>query len=50
LLWAALAADEEAVRRALDAEQELERTADREYWTPLKRELERLRAENRRPG
>ena len=39
----AFTASRTAVRQALDAEQESEREADRQYWKPLKRELEQLR-------
>ncbi len=37
------AASRKALRHALVQEQETEREADREYWEPLKRELEQLR-------
>jgi hypothetical protein len=36
------------VQRALDAEMERERDADREYWRPLRQELEQLRRERGR--
>lgn len=35
--------NESAIAAALDDEEKLEREADREYWKPLKRELESLR-------
>jgi len=37
------AADEDALRRALKNEEEQQREADRQYWLPLRAELERLR-------
>jgi hypothetical protein len=40
---AALTSGVEEVEQALDAEEREERRRDREYWTPLKRELEALR-------
>ncbi|HWP38350.1 MAG TPA: hypothetical protein VNL18_12435, partial [Gemmatimonadales bacterium] len=43
LLRAALAGDLDAVERELAGEVERERTADREYWAPLRRELAELR-------
>jgi hypothetical protein len=39
--------DEAGLRSALKEEEEKERAADREYWLPLRRELERLRSEAR---
>jgi hypothetical protein len=45
---AALGQDLGAVEQALAAEELRERTLDREYWTPLKQELERLRHERGR--
>jgi len=48
LLAAAIGGDEAAVRQALRAEEDREREADRQYWAPLKQELERLRREERR--
>ena len=39
----AFTASRTAVRQALAAEQESEREADRQYWKPLKQELEQLR-------
>ena len=39
----AFTASRTAVRKALAAEQESEREIDRQYWKPLKRELEQLR-------
>ena len=44
---AALAHDSDRVRRALAAEEDEERRRDREYWTPLRRELEALRRSHR---
>lgn len=35
--------DEQRLEEALEAEEKLEREADREYWKPLRQELERLR-------
>jgi len=43
LLTAALQDDEAGVEAGLIEEERIERAADREYWIPLKRELERLR-------
>ncbi len=43
LLTAALQGDEAGVEAGLIEEERIERAADREYWIPLKRELERLR-------
>jgi hypothetical protein len=40
----------EALQSALDTEMEKEKAADREYWAPLKRELEQLRRERQRGG
>jgi len=42
-LAAAITGDEAAMEDALLAEERAERQADRAYWEPLKRELERLR-------
>jgi hypothetical protein len=39
----ALSASPEDVRQALDVEEREERRKDREYWAPLKRELEEFR-------
>ena len=47
LLSAAIAGDEIAVEDALAVEERAERHADKAYWEPLKRELERLRREIR---
>ncbi|MBL8215248.1 MAG: hypothetical protein JNK87_31300 [Bryobacterales bacterium] len=44
---AAETGDADAVEAALEQEQRAERAADREYWTPLRRELEMLRRERR---
>lgn len=41
-IMAARSGDLEATRRALQEEEAAEREADRQYWLPLKRELERL--------
>jgi hypothetical protein len=43
VVGAALWGDREAVERALVAEEEAERRADRIYWEPLRRELAELR-------
>lgn len=43
LLAEAMAASRTAIRQELDKEQNREKEADRAYWDPLKRELERLR-------
>jgi hypothetical protein len=42
-LAAALRCDAEQVRELLETEERDERQRDREYWAPLKKELERLR-------
>jgi len=47
LLEHAASGDEESLASALQAEQEVEREADRRYWAPLKRELEQLRRDRR---
>ena len=47
LLEHAAAGDEESLASALQAEQAVEREADRRYWAPLKRELEQLRRDRR---
>ena len=47
LLTAVIAGDEIAVEDALTVEERAERHADKAYWEPLKRELERLRREIR---
>lgn len=47
LLDAAIEGDVAAVRRRLREEEDAEREADRNYWQPLKAELERLRREKR---
>ena len=49
LLSHAAAHDRDGLRAALAAEAEAEREADRRYWEPLRRELERLRRRERRP-
>jgi len=46
-IGAALEGSLEAVSRALDEEEREERRKDREYWEPLKRELEDLRRARR---
>jgi len=46
---AALQADESGVEQALAEEEARERALDREYWRPLRAELEELRRRNR-PG
>jgi hypothetical protein len=43
LVALALASDSPALSAALDEEESRERSIDREYWLPLKKELERLR-------
>ena len=43
LLQHALAHDESALEGALVAEEQAERTRDKEYWLPLKKELEAMR-------
>jgi hypothetical protein len=43
LLAAALRGDETGVEAALAEEEREERAADRAYWIPLKKELERMR-------
>lgn len=45
---AAVAGDVDAVVDALAAEEERERTEDREYWAPLRAELEEMRRNRRR--
>ena len=49
LLAAAFAADSAALAQALRGEEDREREADREYWRPLRAELERLRHAARNP-
>lgn len=44
----ALAGDAGAVQNAMDEEMEREKEADRAYWAPLRKELERLRMERGR--
>jgi len=46
----ALSGDAGAVERELSAEEDRERQLDREYWMPLRAELERLRYDARRRG
>lgn len=48
LLALAVAHDEPKLRAALRQEEDEQREADRAYWQPLKRELERLRREHRK--
>ena len=43
LVAEAIAASHRALRQSLADEQEAEREADRNFWEPLKRELEQLR-------
>jgi len=43
----ALRADVDAVTKAIEDEERTERHLDREYWAPLKRELEQLRRARR---
>ena len=43
LVALALSADEPALTIALDEEEQSERLKDKDYWLPLKRELERMR-------
>ena len=47
LLSCAAAQDEPALHVALREEEDREREADRTYWQPLRKELERLRALHR---
>jgi len=47
LLAQALGSDHPALERALLEEQESERAADRAYWEPLRKEMEKLRHERR---
>lgn len=49
-LRAALRGDRAGVERALQVEQELARASDREYWQPLRAELEQWRRSGRRPN
>lgn len=46
LLKHAVESDEQAVAAALEEEERIERARDRDYWLPLKQELERLRKRN----
>lgn len=48
LLALAVAKDEPKLQAALRQEEDEQREADRAYWQPLKRELERLRREHRK--
>jgi hypothetical protein len=48
LLVAAQSANRHRLESELAAEEQQERKADRQYWQPLKQELERLRHERRR--
>jgi hypothetical protein len=48
LLSFAVARDRTGLRAALAAEEQAERDEDRRYWEPLRRELERLRQQERR--
>lgn len=47
LIKRAISKEEVALSEALEAEERQERTEDQAYWQPLKRELERLRREQR---
>jgi hypothetical protein len=47
LALAARGADREAIERALRREETAERARDRQYWLPLREELERLRRARR---
>jgi hypothetical protein len=49
LLAEAFAASRTAIEAGLEAEERAEKQADRAYWQPLKRELEQLRRQARRP-
>ena len=50
LLEFAVSGNERALIKALSAEEETERNADRRYWSPLKAELEELRHPRLRTG
>ncbi len=50
LLELAVSGNETSLAEAILAEELAERAADREYWTPLKAELEQLRLARRRTG
>jgi hypothetical protein len=50
LLRHAVNADIEALESALDSEERAERTADREYWQPMRQQLEELRRQRPRPS
>lgn len=50
LIGDALKGDEEALAEGLDHEEKAERARDREYWQPLKEELEKLRRKKRGRG
>ena len=43
LVALATSSDESALTTALDEEEQTERTKDKNYWLPLKRELEKMR-------
>ncbi len=47
---AAISGDEQEVARCLESEEREERQRDREYWQPLRKELEELRRRRRSPG
>ncbi len=49
LLTHAATGDEALLAKALRAEEDAEREADRRYWAPLKQELEKLRFSRTRP-
>jgi hypothetical protein len=48
-LAAAVSGDVESVREGIEAEEREERRKDREYWAPLKQELEQLRLARGKP-
>jgi hypothetical protein len=50
LLDLAISADKSSLTEALLAEEQREREADRQYWAPLKKELETLRHSRTSPA
>lgn len=50
LLAETLSASETALRQGLEKEEAAEKEADRQYWQPLKKELEAMRREKRKGG
>jgi hypothetical protein len=50
LLRRAIAGNEAAIARELRREEDAERARDREYWRPLRAELERMRHARKRPA